>query len=74
MANNPATILGPAELGVNPYIMAGWSFAQLEEMKRDIVECLEQAQSENDVFYEADLEAKLELIFDAELEVLPDYF
>ncbi len=62
------------ELGVNPYIIAGWTFAQLEDMKRDIVECLEQARSENDVMREAELEDKLELIFDAELEVLPDYF
>lgn len=52
----------------------GFTFDELEQMKRDLVECLDEARSINDVKWEREIEEKLDALFDAELEVLPDYF
>lgn len=52
----------------------GFTFDELERMKRDLVECLDEARSINDQQWEADIEEKLNALFDAELDVLPDYF
>ena len=51
----------------------GFTFDQLEQMKMDLLECLDEARYINDVDWEQELERKLDALFDAELEVLPDY-
>ena len=49
-----------------------FTFAELESMKRDLVECLKEARSINDWAREQEINEKLDALFDAELEVMPD--
>jgi len=49
-----------------------FTFAELEQMKQDLLDELVEARSVNDWDWEQSLNEKLNALFDAELDVMPD--